>query len=650
MKRLFRLAYLNLLIFACLFVIFALSVLFFYKTRQLIAMNQWVTHTQETMITGYNILNDEQLKHLMTQKFIITGEEKYLASYQKSIQSVHNDVLTLKNLTRDNPLQQSRLEKLQKSMQQETNAINSLIDTRKIHSQYLPNETTSENISNVVHDVLNEEKDLLKIRSSSSFSQLVVLNKIGLIADISSLFVVLICLMLLNRQLITHFITERKLEKSEIKFKKLAYLDPITGLNNRISLIDQLNNIIKNAELTSNTLTLFYIDIDNFKNINDSFGHAIGDKALHSSAMKIKHVFNQEAHIFRISGDEFVVILEGEIEQSKISALANELLLSFSMPIELVNQKIIATISIGICFFPQLANDADSLIRNADIAMYKAKQLGKNNYQFCNQDMIKEFEGHARIYHQLQNAVMNKEFILMYQPKLSLKTNELSGLEALIRWKKTNMGLIYPSEFISIAENNGLIIPIGEWVMRNVCIQAKKWQQSGIKISNIAFNVSIREFVMRDFSSTITKLFDELDFDPRNLEIEITETILMEDYYNNFSSLEYLKSLGVKITIDDFGTGYSSLSYLNLFPVDKLKIDKSFIAQIKQQNPEPVIISAIISMAHKLGIQVVAEGVETQMQLDFLKHHQCDEIQGYHFSKPLSAEEVHVFVTNHHSI
>lgn len=638
MKRLFRLAYLNLLIIICLMSIALLSGLYFFRTKQLIETNQWVRHTQATMISGYNILNDELLMRLATQRFILTGDPKYLMSYNQSIQSISNDISTLKQLTRDNPLQQNRLDQLQKLLQN--------IKTEQPIS-VMPESAI---ITNIINNILNEEKNLLKIRNNHFLNHLFTLNKIGFIADIISFIVILICLILLNRQLITHFITEKKLEKSEKKFKNLAYTDPVTELDNRISLIETLNKLIENAKINSKTLVLFYIDLDNFKNINDSFGHAVGDQLLRETADRIKAVFSKNAHIFRISGDEFAVVLETKIDQNKIAILAQELLFFFAVPVDLNNQKIINTISIGICFFPKFADDADGLLRNADIAMYKAKQLGKNNYQFCNSTMIKEFENRARLYHQLQTAVMNKEFIMMYQPKLSLKTNKLSGLEALIRWKKTDIGLIYPSEFISIAENNGLIIPIGEWVMRTVCHQAKVWQQAGVRISNVAFNVSIREFIMRDFASTITKIFYDLDFDPSHLEIEITETILMEDYSNNFSALEHLKSLGVKITIDDFGTGYSSLSYLNLFPVDKLKIDKSFIAQIKEDNPEPVIISAIISMAHKLGIQVVAEGVETEMQMNFLRHHQCDEIQGYYYSKPLSVDEIHAFVINQHSI
>ncbi len=660
MKRIFRLTYLNLLILACLISIAALSILFFYQTKQLDKTNQWVAHTQETMINSYNVLSDEQSMRLATQRFIITGDKKYLTSYQQSANAIYNDIAILKKLTIDNKLQQNRLIQLQIFLQKEINIINSAINLRKYHTlDYTLNNlktypftsgySITQRISTIVRDIINQEKELLKIRSSNSFNHLIAINKIGLFANSISIFIIIICLYFLNKQLIQHFITEKKLEKSEIKFKKLAYTDTTTELNNRASLIDRLNHLMENSKLMSDTLALFYIDLDDFKNINDSFGHAVGDQVLRSAADRIKQIFKENLNIYRISGDEFVVILN-ITDQNTAILMAQNLLASFAIPLHLNNQQIINTISIGICLFPKFASDADSLLRNADIAMYKAKQFGKNNYQFCDHHMIKEFENKAMLYHQLQSAVMNKEFILMYQPKLSLKTNQLSGLEALIRWKKSDMNLIYPSEFITIAENNGLIIPIGEWVIHSVCSQIKKWQQLGIKISNVAFNVSIKEFSIRDFSSTITKILNEFNLDPGNLEIEITETILMEDSYHNFSSLEYLKSLGLKITIDDFGTGYSSLSYLNSFPIDKLKIDKSFIAQINPQNPEPVIISAIISMAHKLGIQVIAEGVETKMQLDFLKHHQCDEIQGYHFSPPLSDNEIHDFILNHQDV
>lgn len=661
MKRVIRLAYLNLLILICLSGISILSGLYYFKTKELIVTNKWVNHTQQTLITGYNVLTDELIMRLATQRFILSGEQEYLDIFKKTSQSLSANLDALKSLTIDNLTQNIRLDRLQNMIEQEKKIINSLITLKinNIHEyqlqniklgQLFENIPKSKNTTNAVNTILNEEKSLLNIRSSVFINRLIAMNKIGIVVDVVSLAVIFVCLLFLNHQLIKHFITEKKLERSEKRFKLLAYTDSITGLQNRISLLDKLNKLIENAKLTTNQLALFYIDLDNFKNINDSFGHPVGDELLKITASKIKLVFNKKNnYLFRISGDEFVIVLENVEDHNQIASLAQKLLDSFAMPIELNDHKIINTISIGICTYPHFAEDTNSLLRNADIAMYKSKQLGKNNYQFCNLDMIRDFENRAKLYHQLQTAVMNKEFILVYQPKLNLKSNKLSGLEALIRWKNADIGLIYPAEFISIAESNGLIIPIGEWVMRSVCLQAKKWQQAGIQIANIAFNVSIREFVMRDFTTTITKIFHDLEFDPRCLEIEITETILMEDYWSNFNSLEYLKSLGVKITIDDFGTGYSSLNYLNLFPVDKLKIDKSFIAQINEKNPEPVMIHAIISLAHQLGIEVVAEGVETEMQLNYLRQLGCDEIQGYHFSKPLFVDEIDTFILNLHS-
>ncbi len=299
--------------------------------------------------------------------------------------------------------------------------------------------------------------------------------------------------------------------------------------------------------------------------------------------------------------------------------------------------------SMGISVYPYNGVDAKTLMKNADIAVYRAKELGKNNYQFCTHEMTLAVEERALLDYHLHDAVLKEEFVLLYQPKVALHDESPVGIEALIRWNRPNGSLVYPSHFISLAESNGLIVPIGEWMLRTACLQGKSWLAMGLPVKNIAINISTRQFIESNFVERVVTIVDETGFDPSLLEIEITESILMENTNNNIASLKALKKLGVTITIDDFGTGYSSLNYLRQFPIDKLKIDQSFVSEITSASHDSSIISAIIVMAHSLGIKVVAEGVETSMQADFLQKHGCDEAQGFYYSQ-------HFLITNYKSI
>lgn len=649
MKRFFRQAYLTFITLAAVGVIAVISLVFFLQVQHLNTADRWLNHSEDTMESSLRLLNDINNMESSLRAYFITGEQTYLDDYHAKIVSINQRISQLKFLMLDNQVQIRNVNTLSKllekriaisnffvNMRSKQNLLSVLDFVRKNKFIYDYSKFVSDDTKQVARQIVYEEKNLLAERNEKLISGISKITSAGTAGDVVSLIVILICLLLLNRELFVKNLTQKKLESSEEKLRKLAYFDPLTGLNNRVSLFDYLHNIKQNKPLS-----LLYLDIDNFKNINDTFGHDVGDKLLQNIAARMTSMIGGFIFISRIGEDEFVIISD-LTKNEEITLFSQKILSVMMIPFKINNQEIICTASIGICIFPTNALDGKTLLKNADIAMYKAKELGKNNYIFCTNEMSREVEERAKLCNQLYNAVSNKEFFVMYQPKLSLITSEASGVEALIRWDRPDLGMVYPGEFISLAENNGLINPIGEWMLRTVCNQANEWRKLGFQVPNVAINVSLREFVMRDFAIIVKNILAETNFDPSRLEIEITESTLMEKSANNINALKFLKSLGIKITIDDFGTGYSSLSYLNSFPIDKLKIDRSFVAQIASKQ-EPVIIGAIISMAHSLGIKVIAEGVETKDQFDFLKNNRCDEIQGYYYSRPLSSDDIKEF-------
>jgi len=650
MKILFRQMYLNIFALIGLGAVALLNVILFLQIRDLNSANQWFDHTQHTIESASQIVKNIYFTEGTVKNYLLSGDQKFTDNYKNGIKSIYQTLYQLKWLTRDNNAQQVRLKQLQSLIENRIMIFNTLIAVRKNNDlQYTINYAKNNlhvidvntllttQILTLAQTIQDEEKNLLTLRRTNLFNNLTATTRVGLVVEGLSLIVIIGCLILLNRQLFVSMTTEKKLINYKIELEKLVYYDSLTGLNNRISLINNIKKEI--SKNNSNLIALLYLDLDNFKNINDNFGPEVGDKFLKEMALQLKRLNYQNKFIARISGDEFVVLLTDIKDQNVLIIMIENILDLTNKPLTIDDQQIICTVSIGISTFPLNGRDEMALLKNADIALYRAKQMGKNNYQFCTPEMTAEFEKRAMLQHNLYKAVMNNEFTVEYQPKISLTTNLPTGAEALIRWNRPNVGLTYPGDFIEYAEKNGMIIPIGAWMLRTICQHAKAWRQSGLDVT-IALNVSSREFVVQDFANTLVNILRELEFDPRKLEIEITESILLENSKSNITALQYLKSIGIKITIDDFGTGYSSLSYLNLLPIDKLKIDKSFIAQIASKNQPPEIIGAIISMAHSLGIIVIAEGVETQLQLDFLKSIHCDEIQGFLYSKALSPENL----------
>jgi diguanylate cyclase (GGDEF)-like protein/PAS domain S-box-containing protein len=432
-------------------------------------------------------------------------------------------------------------------------------------------------------------------------------------------------------------ITDRKL--SEKRLNRLAHYDALTGLPNRLLFLDRMNQAFNHAHRRNQLVPILFLDLDRFKIINDTLGHSTGDLLLKEVAKRLSGSVKEWDTVSRFSGDKFVILLEdiGRIEA--VNQIARKILNRLSKAFNIKNQELYISASIGISIYPNDGEDPDTLINNAEVAMYRAKEKGKNNFQMYAPVMNSTAFQRLVMENSLRKAVDKNELLLHYQPQIEVKTGRIVGVEALIRWQHQEMGLVYPGQFISLAEETGLIVPIGEWVLYNACLQNKKWQEAGIEPISISVNLSVRQFKDQSLFDSIQHVINETGLNPRLLDIEITETAAMHDAEYSISILEKLKDMGISISIDDFGTGYSSLNYLKQLPLDTLKIDKSFVHDIVVNEDDNAIVSAIIAMAHKLRLGVVAEGVETQIQFNFLQSLECDRMQGYLFSRPLPAEE-----------
>lgn len=445
---------------------------------------------------------------------------------------------------------------------------------------------------------------------------------------------------------IVNEITERK--KSEEKIYRLAYYDSLTNLPNRALFSDRVNYTINRTGKTNEKIAILYLDLDRFKVINDSFGHNVGDKLLQGVSLRLKEALGEVYTLSRLGGDEFIIMIENIKKEKEVAEIANKILESLSKPFNLMGIEVYTSISIGISLYPSDGSNLDTLLKNADTAMYRAKDLGRNNYQFYAREMNSKAIEKLKVENELRKALEKNELFLQYQPQVDLNSGKILGVEALIRWKHPEFGLVHPVEFIPLAEETGLIIPIGEWVLRSACEQYMCWKnQFGDfpKIS-LAVNLSARQFRQKNLTETIEKVIKETKFDAGCLELELTESVIMENVSESIKTLRKLKNMGIKIAIDDFGTGYSSLNYLRRFPLDKLKIDRSFVMDILKGRQDGAIVETIISMAHTLSLRVIAEGAETREQIIFLQEKGCDEVQGYYFSKPLSTRGIQKLINS----
>ena len=444
--------------------------------------------------------------------------------------------------------------------------------------------------------------------------------------------------------MVFHDVTAAQLTAMEMTH--LAQHDFLTKLPNRLLLNDRIAQAITLAKRRGTTLAVLFLDLDNFKHINDSLGHAIGDKLLQSVAQRLSACVRGSDTVSRQGGDEFVLLVTADRHAEDAALTANKILAALAAPHSIDKNELHVTPSIGISVYPADAENAETLIKNADTAMYHAKEKGRNNFQFFKSNMNVRAVERQVIETNLRHALERQEFALHYQPKVNLASGTITGAEALLRWIHPEWGLVLPDRFVAIAEDCGLIVPIGRWVLREACAQARRWQDAGLNPGSVAVNISALEFRRTDFVDGVRAVLHETGLAPHCLELEITESVLMRDAECSSAILQQLKDMGVQLAVDDFGTGYSSLSYLSQFPIDVLKIDQSFVRDLCVTNDNGIIVSAVIAMAASLKQRVVAEGVEQTEQLAFLKAQHCEEGQGFLFSRPLVAEQFGTLLAN----
>ena len=439
------------------------------------------------------------------------------------------------------------------------------------------------------------------------------------------------------RMTVARDISDRKQAEARIQF--LAHHDILTHLPNRAMLLERLQIMLNVAKRQGTQVGVLFIDLDNFKTINDSLGHYAGDQLLKRLAQRLQACLRSVDLVGRLGGDEFLVIISGLERTEDVIPIAEKIAECISEPFALEGQTLGVSGSIGISMYPQDGESTDTLIRNADAAMYLAKERGRSNFQFFMPSLTKSAANSLLIESGIRKAIKNVEFVLHYQPEVVSQTGVISAVEALIRWKHPDLGLLGPDKFISFAEHRGLIMPIGRWVINEAIRQCKEWLDAGLRIP-IAINISAVQFKQKDLVELIAANLKSHDLPGELLELELTESLFLEDVTAMTKTLSRLKDLGVTLAVDDFGTGYSSLAYLKRYPIDKIKIDRSFISDIPHNADDVAITTAIINLADSLGLQVVAEGVETQEQADFLERHHCDYIQGYLVSYPLPPDEI----------
>ena len=433
---------------------------------------------------------------------------------------------------------------------------------------------------------------------------------------------------------------ENLLQQRTAEVDWLAYYDTVTQLPNRTLFEDRLKQAVAIAKSTNQMLGVLFISLDQFKKVNDSLGHGPGDVLLREFAERLKSCISKSDTVARFGNDEFA-LLRTQIDGTKdvietIGSLSQVLKFSFDLP----GHELIATASVGVSLFPLDGEASHTLLKNAGAALYKAKRSGGANYQFFTADMHELASRRLELESNLRRAIQNEEFEVHYQPRVSVDSLAITGVEALVRWQHPQLGLISPSEFIPLAEDTGLIVPLGEWVLRTACLQGRRWRDQGFAPIHIAVNISARQFHDQDLSQTVIRILEETGLSPKLLELEITESSIMQDADLAAAILNRLKNLGINIAIDDFGTGFSSLASLKRLPIDALKIDQSFVREATSDRDDAALVMAIITLAHNLRLKVVAEGVETEDQLRFLQLLRCDELQGDFFSKPVAADTI----------
>lgn len=432
--------------------------------------------------------------------------------------------------------------------------------------------------------------------------------------------------------------------QTQARIARLAHYDSLTGIANRATFNTRLAEALEGATHRERSVAVAFLDVDRFKNINDSLGHETGDALLRAVAERLGGCIRRGDTLARLGGDEFSLVLADMAQPQDAAVVAQKIIASFAQPFQVAGQELFVTASVGLSLYPSDGTDADSLLKNADIAMYRAKELGRNTFQFFTADMNNKVSRRLKLEHQLRKALARNELSLHYQPQVDLHNGHVIGVEALVRWDHPELGSVSPAEFIAVAEETGLIMPIGEWVLETACAQQKAWELEGVRGVKMSVNLSARQFQQKNLVEVVLGVLAATGLQPHSLTLELTESVLMHNAEYAIAALHSLHARGIGISVDDFGTGYASLSYLKKFPIDVLKIDRSFVNDITTDPDDAAITQAIITMAHSLGISVLAEGVETKEQLGFLTHHDCDAMQGYYFSRPIPGPACGVFL------
>jgi diguanylate cyclase (GGDEF)-like protein len=508
-----------------------------------------------------------------------------------------------------------------------------VINDRNLIASYVPVRSSD---TAPVEAVMEIYSDVTGLVSKMEHTQLEIVS--GVISALSALYLLMLWMAGRSDRILSEQEAERMANEERIRYQ--AYHDPLTGLPNRTSFAEHLEEAIRRSKRFGWSLALMFLDLDRFKRVNDSLGHEAGDQLLLGSTTRIRGCLRESDLLFRMGGDEFTVLLENVKGPEEAAMVATRMLQAIAEPIELARHELTATASIGIALYPRDDHSGDSLVKSADTAMYRAKELGRNRYAFFTQEMNERVESQLLLESGLQRAVKNDEFVLHYQPRMCAATQRVVGVEALLRWNHPEWGLVLPGRFIPLLEETGLIVPVGAWVLRTACRQNRLWLDAGLPPMRVSVNISSRQFRSDSLVATIREALRGSGLAPEQLEIELTESVLVENTENAISVMERLKAIGVAISIDDFGTGYSSLNYLKRFPIDCLKIDRSFVNDLHTSAKDAAIVDAISALARSLGIGLVAEGVEQGYQADFLRARYCTELQGYLFSHPLPADAI----------